>query len=138
MNDTLTRFENAMNDLERKAVLLWNNVKTITLDAVVSKEIDLVGLSKRCDALSDINHRITMGLYSELEKIPEDEYYGTSVEDRHSRLESRSSRVGKILNVIEATINGFDRMIEEIEEAEERSGLRFLRLDSETSLSQEE
>lgn len=114
------RYEDAAIRLDEKAESLWKLVTFITVADVISGEVDLRELNKKCSTLQDILTSAKSAMNSETEKIPEEDYWG-ELEDEHNRVDSFMSKVDDKFYAIDSVISKLREIGEDFEESEAAS-----------------
>ncbi len=114
------RYEGAAIRLDEKAESLWKLVTFITVADVISGEVDLRELNKKCSTLQDILTSAKSAMNSETEKIPEEDYWG-ELEDEHNRVDSFMSKVDDKFYAIDSVISKLREIGEDFEESEAAS-----------------
>lgn len=114
------RYEDVATRLDEKAESLWKLVTFITVADVISGEVDLRELNKKCSTLQDILTSAKSAMNSETEKIPEEDYWG-ELEDEHNRVDSFMSKVDDKFYAIDSVISKLREIGEDFEESEAAS-----------------
>lgn len=113
----LKRYEAVAAKLDAKAESLWKLVTFITVADVIQGEVDLRDLNKKCSTLQDILNSAKSAMNSEVEKVPEEDYWG-ELEDEHNRVDSFMSKVDDKFYAIDSVISKLREIEDDFEESE--------------------
>jgi hypothetical protein len=114
------RYEDVAAKLDAKTESLWKRVTFISVADVISGEIDLRELDKKCSALQDLVTSAKRAMNSEVDKIPEEDYWG-ELEDEHNRVDRFMSKVDDKFYAIESVISKLREIEDDFEESEAAS-----------------
>jgi|688.fasta_scaffold515940_1 hypothetical protein len=132
-----SKYEEIAQRLDKNAESLWKRATFITVADILAGDVDLGLLNDKYWELTRLVSDSMKSLNAQIDKIPEDEYWG-EIEDEHNRVGDLFSKVEKKIDLVDSVISGLRRIEEDIEESETASlfkGESDLTLESQNWLS---
>jgi hypothetical protein len=115
-----SKYEEIAQRLDKHAEALWTRVTFITVADILAGDVDLSQLNSKYWELTRLVSDSTKSLNAQIDKIPEDDYWG-EIEDEHNRVGDLFSKVEKKVDLVDSVISGLRRIEEDIEESEAAS-----------------